>query len=70
MRGYRLQQANRIARKATNNLMYWWVKDVSLKQSRQAFGILRKTRTRCSCWMCANRRQYDGLTIQERRQVQ
>ena len=23
--------------------------------------------SRCSCWMCANRRQYEGPTIQEKR---
>jgi hypothetical protein len=31
---------------------------------------LRKTRKRCSCWMCRNRRKDEGLTIQERRQIE
>lgn len=69
MRGYRLQQANKIARKAINNPMYWWTKHIDPEHHEYTLGVLRKTRKRCSCWMCGNRRQYEGLTIQELRQM-
>jgi len=70
MRGYRLQQANQIARKAFNNPTYWWTKAINPRYHKYALGVLRKTRKRCSCWMCGNRRQYEGLTIQELRQIE
>ncbi len=70
MRGYRLQQANQIARKAFNNPTYCRNKDIDLPYRKYALGLLRKTRKRCSCWMCGNRRQYEGLTIQELRQIE
>ncbi len=70
MRGYRLQQANQIARKAFNNPTYWRTKNIDLQYRKYASGVLRKTRKRCSCWMCGNRRQYEGLTIQELRQIE
>ncbi len=71
MRGYRLQQANRIARKALNHPTYsWLVKLIDQHEYKNVLGILRKTRKRCSCWMCGNRRQYEGLTIQELRQTE
>jgi hypothetical protein len=67
MRGYRLQQANRIARKIFSHPTYWGAKYIDPQDREYALGILRKTRKRCSCWMCGNRRQYDGATIQEMR---
>ena len=68
MRGYRLYQANRIARRTINNPAFW-ANSVSANERPRVFGMLRKTRVPCSCWMCRNRRQDDGLTIQERRQM-
>lgn len=69
MRGYRLQQANRIAQKAMRHRTYsYLVKNVGHHEYKHVLGILRKTRKRCSCWMCGNRRKYEGLSIQELRQ--
>jgi len=70
MRGYRLQQANRIARKIFNDPNYWAAKYIDPQCRKHVLGILRKTRKRCSCWMCGHRRQYEGLTIQELRQIE
>jgi len=67
MHGYRLQQASRIARKIFNHPTYWAAKYIDPQEREHALGILRKTRKPCSCWMCGNRRQYDGITIQEMR---
>lgn len=69
MRGFRLQQANRIARKAFNNQKYW-TKHIDSKRHKYILGVMRKTRKRCSCWMCRNHRQDEGLTIQELRQIE
>lgn len=71
MRGYRLQQANRIARRLFYSPDYYrFVKDINPQDYNTVLGILRKTRKRCSCWMCRNRRQDEGLTFQERRQIE
>jgi len=70
MRGYRLQQANRIARKIFDDPNYWVAKYLDPQSQEHTLGILRKTRKRCSCWMCGNRRQHDELTIQELRQIE
>ena len=67
MRGYRLQQATQIAHKIFNAPNYWGAKYIDPKDIGIILGILRKTRKRCSCWMCGHRRRYEGLTIQERR---
>jgi hypothetical protein len=61
MLGVRLQVANRLAKRE-----WWWS---YFSDSRKALGILRKTRARCSCWMCRNLRQNEGLSFQERRQI-
>lgn len=70
MRGYRLLQANRIARRIFNNPTYWAAKYIEPQDYKYVLGVLRKTRKRCSCWMCGNRRQYEGLTFQELRQIE
>jgi hypothetical protein len=77
MRGYRLKQANWIAMrqfKRRCNIERWFgnwvVKEYNLIDIRRELGILRKTRKRCSCWMCGHRRRYDGLTMQEWRQIE
>jgi hypothetical protein len=70
MRGYRLQKANLIARKALNEPMNWWIMDVDSPEYERSLGLLRKTKKRCSCWMCGHRRRYEGLTIQELRQIE
>ncbi len=51
MRGYRLQKANRIARKIFSHPTYWGAKYIDPQDRKYALGILRKTRKRCSCWM-------------------
>ena len=69
MRGCRLNQADRIARKAFyDHRNQWWVEHLDGKDQQRAIGILRKTRKRCSCWMCGHRRRYEGPPIQKRRQ--
>ena len=77
MRGYRLKQANRIAmgqfkRRCNNDEWYWqwFVKKGKAQALTREIGILRKTRKLCSCWMCGRRRRYEGITIQERRQIE
>jgi hypothetical protein len=70
MRGYRLQRANRIARKLFRDPSFWASKDTEPRHRRKVLGMLRKTRKPCSCWMCGHRRQHDGLTIQELRQIE
>jgi hypothetical protein len=74
MRGHRLEQANQIAKrqfKKRCNIDEWFwnwiVKGNGPDDIRRETGILRKTRKRCSCWMCGHRRKYEGLTLQERR---
>ena len=69
MRGYRLQQANRIARRMLNNLNYCFAKRLDPQERKHVLGRLRKTQKPCSCWMCCNRRRYEGLKIQELRQI-
>ena len=69
MRGYRLQQANRIARRMLNTLTYSYVGRLEPQERKHVLGILRKTQKPCSCWMCCNRRQYEGMKIQELRQI-
>jgi hypothetical protein len=69
MRGYRLQQANRIARRMLDTLTYNYVKNLEPQDQKQILGILRKTQKPCSCWMCCNRRRYDGMKLQELRQI-
>ncbi len=70
MRGYRLQKANRIARRIFYSPANLWSKKIDSNCHDTIRGILRKTRKRCSCWMCRNRRKDEGLTIQERRQIE
>jgi hypothetical protein len=70
MRGYRLQQANRIARKLFYSPNFLRAKGLDPKYHDIVLGMLRKTRKGCSCWMCRNRRQDEGLTFQERRQIE
>lgn len=69
MRGYRLQQANRIARRMLNTLTYSYAKRLDPQERKQVLGRLRKTQKPCSCWMCCNRRRYEGMTFQELRQI-
>ena len=69
MRGYRLQQANRIARRMLDTLTYSHVKSFEPQERKQVLGRLRKTQKPCSCWMCCNRRRYEGMTFQELRQI-
>jgi hypothetical protein len=69
MRGYRLQQANRIARRMLNTLNYYFTKRLDSQERKQVLGRLRKTQKPCSCWMCCNRRRYEGMKIQELRQT-
>jgi hypothetical protein len=68
MRGYRLQQANRIARRLFYSPNF--LRGLDPQYNDIVLGKLRKTRKRCSCWMCRNRRQDEGLTFQERRQIE
>jgi hypothetical protein len=69
MRGYRLQQANKIVHRMLNTLTYGYVKHLDHQERKQVCGILRKTQKLCSCWMCCNRRRYEGMKIQELRQI-
>ena len=67
MRGYRLQQANRVARRLFNDPSHW-AQHTDPQSRERVVGMLRKTRKPCSCWMCGHRRRYEGPTIQELRQ--
>lgn len=69
MRGYRLQQANRIARRMLDTFTFCYIKCLEPQEREKVFGIMRKTQKRCSCWMCCNRRRYEGPKIQELRQI-
>jgi hypothetical protein len=69
MRGYRLQQANRIALRMLNTLTYSYVRHLEQREHDTVLGVLRKTQKWCSCWMCCNRRRYEGMKIQELRQI-
>jgi len=41
------------------------------ERKNRAFGILRKTGTPCSCWMCGNPRKFgEGMTLAERREME
>jgi len=75
MRGYRLQQANKIAKKVFRVYNSWqsihnwrpeprviYIWDGSLWQR------YRKTKIFCSKFCCGNQRKYEGPTIQELRQ--
>jgi hypothetical protein len=72
MRGFRLQQANHIAHKhfkkvlQTDPLLHKHMKEENFEKY---IGRLRKTRKRCSCWMCCNQRKQEGRTFQELRQL-
>ncbi len=71
MRGYSLKRADRIARRVFYDPKYhWWAGYADGKLRQRAIGMLRKTRKRCSCWMCGHRRHYDGPPTQERRQME
>jgi hypothetical protein len=69
MRGYRLQQGNKIAHRMLNTLRYSYIKYLDQQERSKILGIFRKTQKSCSCWMCCNRRRYDGMKIQELRQI-
>lgn len=75
MLGKRLFKANQIARKALKK-EYNRFGDFAFESVNQEYfhspvtlGILRKTRVRCSCWMCRNRRKSEGYSMQELRQM-
>ena len=55
------------------------IKQLALEQAKALFPSQRalwvpqmisryRNRSPCSCWMCGNRRKYEGPTLQERRQ--
>jgi hypothetical protein len=56
MRGLRLIKANQVAQRFFNRCGFMY-QDPSDKRN---LGILRKTRTPCSCWMCCNPRKIYG----------
>lgn len=62
MIGIRLQQANS---RALNFLKRTKQYDKYVNLDNRHIGIARKTRVRCSCWMCGHQRQYQGKPISE-----
>lgn len=64
--GERLYMANKKARKHMKFLRsisaFPWVDE------REA-GISRKTRVRCSCYMCGHRREMEGMPMRELRRL-
>ena len=79
MRGHRLEKSNKIAgrlfRIYYGHLKKWNIPaETAEKFSRwspKAFGMLRKCRVLCSCWMCGNPRKYFGEdSLQEKRAME
>jgi hypothetical protein len=73
MRGYRLEKAKTVGKRFLRS----WLRELSTS-SRNSFtaddiqkiiGVARKTRCRCSCWMCRNLRELEGITLNERKQL-
>ena len=62
-RAIRRAHRERLAKNRRN----YWGRD---EKSEKELGKLVNTATPCSCWMCQNRREQDGPTIQERRHDQ
>lgn len=58
-RAIRRHHRERLKRKRAG---YW---GIGTKSPRQA-GIVLRTPTPCSCWMCGNRRAHEGPTAKER----
>jgi hypothetical protein len=61
----RMYIANRKARKH----LKFMHSVIGLDDFSEHEGIFRKTRVRCSCWMCRNRRALEGPPISEKRKL-
>jgi len=46
-----------------------WAREAIERGDGRRPGAVIDTPVLCSCWMCGNRRQHDGRSIQERRQA-
>lgn len=63
-RSYRRAASDK-AKARAKILVRLWRKHLTPKN----VGMAARTRVPCSCWMCGNRRQSEGETMQERRQT-
>lgn len=66
--GERLYIANKKARKHMR--MLHAVSAFPMVPDGRDEGISRKTRVRCSCWMCGHRSELDGPRMRDKRKLQ